>query len=152
MDLYIKLFIFIVVMVPLSMFWHELGHLIGAKIVRATNIILTVGIGKPIFRRTFKNMTFVVRQFFFFHSLTETHREQSLSRKEVILITMMGPISSLVLSLLAYGFVSFVMPSLIVYLTFLFNLWIGFINLIPFKFNERRSDGYTIIEMMLKKI
>lgn len=151
MEIYIKLFLFIVVMVPFSLFWHELGHVLGAKLVRATHITITVGLGKPFFRRTFNNMTFVVRQFFYFHSLTETHRNQSLTRKEVMIITILGPVSSLVLSLLAYGFDKLIMPSMIVYLTFLFNLWIGIINLIPIKFNERQSDGYTILQMLLNK-
>lgn len=148
MNLLVEIFIFIVVIVPVSLFWHELGHLVGARIVRATHITLTIGIGKPILQRTYKNMTFVVNQLFLFHSLTETSSVKSLTRKNMVIITLMGPISSLILSLLTYSFYMLILPSTVILLTILFNLWLGVINLLPFKINERQSDGYTILQMI----
>src|SRR5690625_673682 len=145
-----QVILFVLLIVPFSLFWHELGHLIGAKIVRASYITLTIGIGKQIFKFKFHNITFVVNKLFIINSFIETNRSYSLSNREIIIITILGPISSLVLSLIAYCVYMLIMSNTIIYITFLFNAWIGLINLIPFKWNEQQSDGYTILKMMIK--
>lgn len=152
MDYYVQLFIYIIVIAPISLLWHELGHVFGARIVQASHIVLTLGIGKPIFKQTYSNITFVIRRLFLFHSLTESQRSVPLSNKDKIVITCMGPISSLVLSLLAYGLSTLIIPHKFLYILCLFNLWVGFVNLVPFKINESKSDGYTILQMIKSKV
>lgn len=145
---HLSLFVFIVVMVPLSLFWHELGHVIGGKLVRATHITVTLGLGKPLFRLNVGNMTFDVRRIFFVHSLTETKKNDSLSKREIVIVSMMGPLNSLVFGLCFYAVHQLAMPSFVIYLMFLFNIWIGIINLLPFKWKSRHSDGYAIVKAL----
>lgn len=151
MYLYTLLLIFIIIIAPLSLLWHELGHVFGAKIVRASHVTLTIGVGKPILKRTYQNVTFIICKMFLFNSLTETKRPYLLSRRDKVVITFMGPMSSLMLGLLAYCLYVFIAPHLLLYGLFLFNMWIGLINLIPFKINERPSDGYTILQIIKNK-
>lgn len=151
MSFYIQIFLYIIIIAPLSLFWHELGHVLGARIVRASHVTLTMGIGKPIVKRTYGNMTFIIRKLFLLNSLTETDRPYLLSRNDKVIITLMGPVSSLFLSILAYCLYVLIIPHLSLLIVCLFNLWIGVINLIPFKINERQSDGYTILQMLKNK-
>jgi|SRR5690625_3682321 len=148
MNVMIELIIFVIIIVPFSLFWHELGHLIGAKIVRASHVTLTIGLGKTIYTLTFKQMTFVIKRFFLFHSLTETSRIERLSRKEIIIVTILGPINNLVLTVIASSSFLFIKANMLVYLIIFFNGWLGLINLIPFKINNKPSDGYTIMQMI----
>jgi|SRR5699024_7009484 len=151
MTFYVHLLVMLIIITPISLFWHELGHALGARFVRASQITLTIGIGKPIFEHNYNNMTFVIRKIFLFHSLTETQCHESLSRKDKLVITFMGPINSLVLSILAYGLFVLTSPHPLFYIMSLFNIWVGLINLLPFKINERQSDGYTILQTIKNK-
>lgn len=151
MDLYLQLFLYMIIIAPLSLFWHELGHVMGAKLAGASQVVLTIGVGRPIFERVYNNVTIIIRKLFIFNSFTETKRPDLLSNYDKIVITFMGPVSSLVLSLLAYFLYVLILPHLLLVVLCLFNLWIGVINLIPFKINERQSDGYTILQMFKNK-
>jgi len=144
----IEFVLFIVIIVPISLFWHELGHLLGAKLMRATHITLTIGTGKPILKWTFNNMTFIINRLFIFHSLTETNSFHTLSKKDKFVITLMGPISSLLLSFITFCFDIFLFNNVILVYASLFNLWLGIVNLLPFKINEKQSDGYTILQII----
>src|SRR5699024_9740539 len=119
MDPYLQLFIYIIIITPVSLLWHELGHVLGARIVRASHVTLTIGIGNPLWERTFQNITFIIRKLFLFNSLTETKRPYLLSRKDKVVITFMGPMNSLLLGIIAYAIFTFIMPHLFLYSLFL---------------------------------
>lgn len=151
MNDYVQLLLWLIIIAPFSLFWHELGHVFGAKVINATHVTLTIGTGKPIVKRTRSNVTIVIRRLFFFNSSTATKEPYILSNRDKLIITSMGPIYSLVLSLLAYFCIVITMPHLSLYIVCLFNLWIGIINLIPFKINGKSSDGYTILQIIKNK-
>lgn len=150
MELLKAFFLLSFIIAPLSLFFHELGHVIGARINRATSIRLTIGIGKQLYKKRFGNVTIVIRKFFIVNSFTETYRKEPLKRLEKIIITVTGPLFSLLLTGLAYFLCLVLVQHTFFYLLFLFNAWITIINVIPFKIGNRKSDGYTIITNILK--
>lgn len=151
MNEYVQLIIYIIIIAPIGLFWHELGHVLGARFVRAPHVTLIIGVGKPIVKRTYDNTTFILRRLFWVNSVTKTKNSHLLSKNDKVIITLMGPMSSLFFSILAYCLYVLIVPNLFVLLLCLFNLWLGIINLIPFKINERQSDGYTILQTLKNK-
>lgn len=151
MNLYVQLLAYIMLITPFGLFWHELGHVFAAYLMRARHITLTVGSGKPIIQGTLGHVTFEIRRILLFNSYTRIEASTYLSNKDKVIITSMGPIFSLLLSLLAYVLNLLIVKHLIWYILCLFNLWLGIINLIPFRIKGKQSDGYTILQTIKNK-
>lgn len=146
----IVFFILVFIIAPLSILFHEIGHLVGASMMRATSIQLTIGIGKPLWYHKYANVNVMIRRFFLMNSVTSTVRTDPFSKREKIVITMMGPLFSGMLTIIAFVAYNVFVPTDILYLFFMFNLWLAIINLIPFKIKQKQSDGYTICALIIQ--
>lgn len=136
---------------PISLLFHEIGHVMGAKWANASSIQLTIGVGKKLWAGSISNLQITVRSLFMINSFTSTTRKNPYQRKEKIMITMMGPLFSGLLAIIIYGVYFIFIPSQMMYIFFLFNLWLVFINVLPFKIGQKQSDGYIIYTLLLKK-
>lgn len=141
--MFFNLIIFILIMVPISLFIHELGHLLGAIFLKADRVTIYLGIGKQVSSFTYKNMHVKMFLLMMFHAYTQSERKLDFTNREYAFITIMGPLFSLLLTGLIGAFL-FVVKSKVILYFFLFNLWITVINLIPFKIKNQKSDGYLI--------
>jgi len=151
--IYIIVFLILVfIIAPFSLLFHEIGHLVGATLMRATTVRLMVGLGKPIFETTFGHVQVIIRRFFLMNSVTSTVRTSPFLKREKFMITIMGPLFSGMLTLIAYIAYTVFVPSEILYLFFLFNLWLVIINLIPFKIGHKQSDGYTMCILLIQHL
>src|SRR5699024_1811154 len=129
----------------------EIGHVMGAKWANASSIQLTIGVGNKLWAGSISNLQITVRSLFMINSFTSTTRKNPYQRKEKIMITMMGPLFSGLLAIIIYGVYFIFIPSQMMYIFFLFNLWLVFINVLPFKIGQKQSDGYIIYTLLLKK-
>jgi len=136
---------------PISLLFHEIGHVMGAKWANASSIQLTIGVGNKLWAGSISNLQITVRSLFMINSFTSTTRKNPYQRKEKIMITMMGPLFSGLLAIIIYGVYFIFIPSQMMYIFFLFNLWLVFINVLPFKIGQKQSDGYIIYTLLLKK-
>ena len=146
------LIVLIFVIAPFSLLFHEIGHVVGVKFMKATKILLIVGVGKKIFSMTLQNIEIQLRRLFVVNSFTSTIRNRPFTSKEKMFITMMGPLFSSLLALVAYLLYRSVFSNIYIYMFFLFNLWLFFINLLPFKIGEKQSDGYTIVQIIFHEL
>src|SRR5699024_2776953 len=121
--------ILILLITPISLLFHELGHLLGSKHLKADRIVISLGSGKKIFLMIM------------FQVHTHSERQPKFNNKELAFITAMGPLFSLILTVFL-GLLLCVITSEIIIYFFLFNLWLTITNLIPFKFKNQMSDGY----------
>lgn len=142
--------ILVFIIAPISLLFHEIGHVVGASTMRATSIRLTIGLGKPIWSTYIGDIQLVICRFFLINSVTATVRDIPFTRREKLLITFMGPSFSGLLTLITYIAYSTFVQSEILYLFYLFNLWLVIINLIPFKIGQKQSDGYTICTLLIQ--
>lgn len=151
MEIILLIVTLIIIIAPFSLFFHELGHLVGAKLRSATKILLTIGVGKVVKVITIQNIDIHIRRFFIVNSFTSTVREQPYTNKEKVFITIMGPLFSCIIAcvfyVLYYGFSS----NPYFFVTFLFNAWLVCINLIPFKIDRKQSDGYIIMQILFER-
>lgn len=149
MDIYLLLYLVFIV-APLSSLLHEAGHAAAARTVGADQITLSIGLGKRINTVIFDNVQITFHAIFFLGGLAKSERVIPYKSCEIAWITMGGPITNAFFALLFYILYA-MYPNEYLELLFLFNIWLAFINSIPFKIKERRSDGYLILQTILKK-
>lgn len=150
MTVYLLYLLFIVA--PICTLIHEGGHAIGAILVKADKIHLTIGAGKKIWEMRYKNFRFSVRKIFFFSGMTKNERAKAYSHIEIAIISISGPLNNIVFAILfylAYNTDTYVNDFLL--LLCLFNVWLAFTNLLPFKLRDKQSDGYVMIQALIKK-
>ncbi|MEI3604692.1 M50 family metallopeptidase [Pseudogracilibacillus sp. SE30717A] len=136
---------------PFSLLFHEIGHAVGAKIFQASSIQLSLGVGNKLWAARWQNIHITIYTFFLVNSYVASIREERFSKKEKIIIALLGPMFSLLLATLLFIVYHAFISANVVYIFFLFNVWIFFINLIPIKIGQKQSDGYTICKLMLKR-
>ncbi|WP_010530861.1 site-2 protease family protein [Lentibacillus jeotgali] len=149
MDIYIFLYLIFVV-APAGTAIHELGHMLGAKSVGADKISLTIGAGSIVYRTIWNKMHIAIRLFFFIGGMAYSERQAPYQPAERIRIAVFGPFSSLLAAGIC-AIIYYVYPGSYLLLMLLFNLWIAFINIIPFRFKGKESDGYTVFEAIRRK-
>lgn len=144
--------ILVFIIAPFSLLFHEIGHLVGASLMRATSVQLTIGLGKTLFQTTFANIRVIIRRFFLINSVTSTVRTSPFTTREKIVITIMGPSFSAMLTIITYIAYNVFVENDVLYLFFLFNLWLVVINVIPFKIKHKQSDGYIVWSLLIRLI
>lgn len=149
--MFISLVIFVLFLAPMSLLIHEVGHIFGAKVKKASKIQLTIGSGKPLGKFSLQNVLIHLRLVYMFGSYTSTIREKPFTRDEKLFITLMGPIFNGILALFLYGTHSIYSENNIILLALLFNVWLFIVNLIPYKFGMKQSDGYLVYQLLFKQ-
>jgi len=152
--MFFDLFTFLILLffiAPVSLLFHEIGHAIGAKLVNASNIHITLGIGKKVFEGSIIGIHIVIRQLIIINSITSTFRDEPFRKYERILISILGPGFSVIFAVIFYIAYYAIIPAGTLYISFLFNLWLVFINLLPLKIGQKESDGYTICKLLYSK-
>ncbi|MGP4107368.1 site-2 protease family protein [Virgibacillus sp. L01] len=140
----------LVVVAPIGTVLHEAGHIIGAKSLNADRMRLTIGSGTIVSTFFIRKIQVTIRAIFFLGGLASSERENMYKPYERIWIALCGPLTNGVIAFILY-FLYKAYPSNYLLLLILFNLWIAIINLVPFRFKEKQSDGYTIVEVLTNK-
>lgn len=134
---------------PLSVIAHEIGHVIGAKIVKANYTKLSIGQGRKIYTLSKKSFTMIIHLLYFIGGHATSERVLPYNSKDIIIISIFGPMVNIVLGFIFYEVYIVYSQDLILLLS-LFNLWLGFTNLIPFKYKNNYSDGYVILNRAIR--
>ncbi len=138
------------IIVPLGLFLHELGHGFFAFIRNVPSIHIGIGVGKEIFSFQMGRIHVHICLFFFIGAFASYSREEAFTYMDKILISLGGPLFSLAAYWLCWwGFIT--LQTNFLFTLMLFNGWLAFINLIPYKVRDKKSDGYTIIEAILSR-
>jgi len=125
--------ILLILIAPFCLIFHELGHAYGAKLMGADYVELVIGTGKKCWQTMCKGTYITVRQLFLFNSYTASEKKNSYTVNEQVLISIMGPLFSLLLAMIIFIVYAFIAKTPFIFLLHLFNVWIGLVNFIPFK-------------------
>lgn len=134
---------------PITILLHELGHFFCALLCKASRITITIGIGKKIGQLKSKNSTLILHMLPL--SGKTSYELVHYSKYRQILISIGGPVLN--------GFVGFLLllPGIghgdqLITFWFqwlaLFNVWMFFVNILPFKFGKYSSDGWVVINSL----
>ena len=139
-----------VIIVPMGTLIHELGHAAAALIAKADSVLLHIGTGKPFKTYVFNRLTIHLHSIFFIGGLTRSERKRTYNPKEKIWIALGGPLSNAIFVVL---FILLFYPTHnpFIQLFLLFQAWMLVINIIPFKWKGKKSDGYIIFQTLAEK-
>src|SRR5690625_6135794 len=140
MNIYLLLFLLFIA-APIGTLIHEGGHLIGAKLMKADYLHLTIGYGKKLFTFICQNIQIIICRFFFIGGYVKNERYLPYRTIEMICIIVFGPLLNVVFAVFFYMLYN-LFPNEYIFLLLLFNLWLALINLILFKVKDKQSDGY----------
>ena len=145
--MFLNLIYLILIIAPISLIVHELGHAFAAYFLKADKIIVTLGIGKKLKTFKVKNINIIIHLCLMLNAYTCSERHNKFTKKEFSIITIMGPVMSLFMSIFFYYAYAILETEFIFYF-FLFNIWLTISNLIPFKIGQRQSDGYVFLKLL----
>lgn len=148
MDIYLILYLIFAV-APISMMLHEFGHAFAARIVQADDITISIGKGKQLKIIGFKRTRLIIHTIYFLGGFAESTRNQPYKPREIVWITIFGPITNGIIAFLFY-MLNELYPNNYLQLFFWFNVWLAVVNMIPLKLKEKQTDGYLIMKLILK--
>ncbi|RDW19114.1 hypothetical protein CWR48_08675 [Oceanobacillus arenosus] len=149
MDISLLIFLILIV-VPCSTLIHEMGHALAARMVHADSIKLSIGRGKRLTRFSFEQIQITINVIYFLDGITVSSRAIPFNRKELICICCLGPILNGIIAFLLFATLNWVSNEY-VQLLFWYNIWLGFANLIPIKYKDKHTDGYTLYKLIKEK-
>ncbi|MFD2630736.1 site-2 protease family protein [Oceanobacillus kapialis] len=148
MDIYLFIFLLLAV-APISIFLHEAGHAAAGILLKAEYTYLIIGRGKKIFDYSSGTIHFKLYAVYFMGGYAKSERKMPFKRVEIIIISFFGPLVNCLMFLLCWNLLAYY-PSHYMELLALFNLWLAAINVVPFKWKNKKSDGYNILKAMLR--
>ncbi|WP_281242759.1 site-2 protease family protein [Salinibacillus kushneri] len=139
--------IFILFIVPLSILLHEFGHAFMAYVFKADFIHFFVGSGKERAYMQVGRMRIHIHTLLFMGGVSVSEKENDFKDREKVLISVAGPLFN---GLIAWILFHYSHDSMAVRLSFWFNLWLAILNIFPFRFKKKKSDGYICVEVLMK--
>ncbi|RWZ60215.1 hypothetical protein EQV77_02670 [Halobacillus fulvus] len=133
----------IIWMAPLSLFAHELGHVMMARLCRAEQSEIRIGTGRELFALVTGRMRVQVGWIFFHGAHSVNTRKQEFNRFEKAMISVGGPLINSGCAALIMLTPLHDLSRQFVILGW-FNVYLTVINLIPFSLKGKKSDGYTV--------
>lgn len=143
-------FLFCLVTIPpITHLFHEMGHLLMAKIMLVPGGNVVIGKGKVLFSFSFFETTFHIHQWFFLGGSTTFASVDKIPVWRRCLIYLGGPLMNglCAFALLTPGF-GYAEHWTTVWFQWLLlmNIWVCIVNLIPFQQRGKKSDGKLFIE------
>src|SRR5690625_7340674 len=90
--------ILILLITPISLLFHELGHLLGAKYLKADRVVISIGSGKKMFSCNFNEMSIKIYLMSIFQADNDSDRQAKFNNKELALMIARRPLLSAVLT------------------------------------------------------
>ncbi|MCF6136965.1 site-2 protease family protein [Pseudalkalibacillus berkeleyi] len=141
--------IIVFVLFPIATLLHELGHYITARLTGIKIIQIKMGIGNTILKLNDGPLRLEVRVLFFIGGSTSWECTTQSRPIQRMFIALNGPIANLLLAFLAFHYMHYVGLPLMeqtLHMFMLVNFWIAIGNLIPYKLNNRTSDGWLVVQ------
>jgi Zn-dependent protease len=142
--------ILLVVIVPISNFIHEYGHILIARTLKVNGTIIEIGVGPTFSSFRLFGCQCRINTVYFLGAQSFNESDTEVSNWNKALIALGGPLGNLVIACLLSVIIT--NDNQTVRLFMLFNFWVGFVNLLPFRFFKKESDGYIFTSMLFQEL
>lgn len=147
----VTLLVLIFLVAPLSLFIHELGHLLPGLYFRADQTALHLGRGKVIGRWEKKRIHVYIHLFFFQGAYSVNERKTPFEDFEKVWISIGGPLFNAMTAFVLFLWFKD-QGSDFLRISFLFNAYLAIMNLVPFSFKGKGSDGYRLWSIVRRRL
>src|SRR5699024_11309555 len=89
---------FLLFIAPFTIIIHEIGHMVGAIIVKADNVHLSIGHGKKVFTVSLRKLVIHIHAFFFMGGQATSKREKPYGTMDILLIIISGTLLNVFLA------------------------------------------------------
>ncbi|MDX5474859.1 MAG: site-2 protease family protein [Bacillaceae bacterium] len=139
----IEFILFVLVGIPIIHLVHELGHVLVARIFQVKKTRIVLGMGEPLVNLTLFGTKLEINRIYMFGGYSTNDESGNLPYFQQALISFGGPALNI---LLIFASIPLITRESVYFFTLFisFNIWIALSNLIPFKFGDKRSDGWII--------
>jgi hypothetical protein len=144
-----SLLLFLLIGAPISIFFHEIGHALGAYIFKSDYIYFSIGTGRKLLSWNKGRLTIYIHTLLFIGGHVFYQRKRHYTKFEQIIISLSGPICNGIIAFTCWQLN--LMENDIFNIFFWFNIWLSAVNLIPFRFGAKKSDGYICFEVLVNK-
>jgi hypothetical protein len=142
-----SLLFFLLIGAPISIGLHEFGHALGAYIFKSDYIYFTVGNGRKLLSLNKGRIYIAIHTLIFLGGHVTYNRKRQYTRVEQIIISLGGPFCNGIIAFLCWQLKIMENDSLRIF--FWFNIWLAVVNLLPFRFRDKKSDGYICFELLV---
>ncbi|MCH1625587.1 site-2 protease family protein [Ferdinandcohnia quinoae] len=141
---------FLFLSVPLTNLLHEVGHVSGAKFLGIKGSQIQLGTGPKLFHFHVKETKVDVMLAYFIGAYSTNEYQGRLQEWKRGVISLSGPILNIIVVVIMTILGLTETTSLRLFI--LFNLWVGGVNIIPFKIKEKESDGYIFVKALVNLV
>ncbi|MFS0751531.1 hypothetical protein [Oceanobacillus sp. 1P07AA] len=140
----IDIVLFLFIIAPIITLIHEIGHVSGSFVYKAVHISIHIGWGSPIIKKRVGNLQVNIYSLYILGGGSYYHFSHDLLPHQRAFIALLGPLFNIIvffMLLIPFGIDS---DYLLVSLAMWFNLWIAIVNMIPFQWKNKSSDGLVV--------
>ena len=142
--------ILLIVIVPITNFIHEWGHILLARSLKVTGTMIELGVGPKICSFRLLGCQCQINAVYFLGAQSFNESDEVISNWNKGLIALGGPLGNLFIAILLS--ISITIEDKAIWLFMLFNFWVGFVNLLPFKFFKKESDGLIFTKVLVQEM
>ncbi|MFC4323563.1 site-2 protease family protein [Litchfieldia salsa] len=146
----LSIIVLLFLVVPITIFLHECGHIIIAKLMKLDGLEIVIGSGPSLLLFFVIGIKVQINMVYFVGGYSTNTSVQEIKEWQKGLISLGGPLLNLFLAIVF--FMLFNMNHMVDELLVLFNVWVGIVNLIPYKLMKKESDGYVFVKSMYHEL
>ncbi|MCT1575994.1 hypothetical protein M3E13_06860 [Oceanobacillus kimchii] len=140
----IDIVLFLFIIAPIITLIHEFGHVSGSFVYKATHIFIHIGRGAPIIKKKIGYLQFNINSLYMLGGGSNYHFNHDLLPYQRALIALLGPLFNFIVFLMLLFLFGIHSDYLLISLAIWFNLWLAIVNMIPFQWKNKASDGLVI--------
>lgn len=142
--------VLIILVAPISLFIHELGHILPALMFKSERSSIIIGRGPLLMKLQFGKVRLEMNWLFFQGAHSASERTDEFTNREKAWISFGGPLLNALVAMTCF-WVLLPSESRVILIFAFFNGYLAIVNSIPFSFKGKKSDGYQFLQGLLTR-
>ena len=141
---------FLLLAAPISNLLHEIGHILVARFFQVRGTQISLGIGPKLFGFKVGGTFLEINLVYFIGAFSTNDSSLEISDFKKAMIAVGGPVMNIVIAVVMMRI--YEIENMLVSLTIFYNIWLGIMNLLPYKFIGKASDGWVFLSSLFEQM
>ncbi|MDF0728079.1 site-2 protease family protein [Cytobacillus sp. S13-E01] len=141
---------FLLLAAPISNLLHEIGHILVARFFQVRGTQISLGIGPKLFGLKVGGTFLEINLVYFIGAFSKNDSSLEISDFKKAMIAVGGPVMNIVIAVVMMRI--YEIENMLVSLTIFYNIWLGIMNLLPYKFIGKASDGWVFLSSLFEQM